>query len=634
MSDQQNNATASQILNIGIYGCTKAGKTRFLFQLLSHWERSRQLLTQSEACQRFLETVESEIDKYGGSMPTAATTEGIRVKVRREGKEPPLELVLRDLRGELVSDELDNIASLRRERSIPTQVRECDAFLFFFDPASSESPADIDKHHSRELKRATMFVEYVLKVRENRHLPIVFVLTHLDQWENDGDICVKAAQWVSDVRAKLVESYDTALRKQYPKSIVDRKTVATSVSSVGKHEGANGQLEKIVFQLSELVAESEKYRRERRKPARIALRASVAIVVLFSLLLWLLTGNERASEPRTDAQINADLDKLHVLIKPYQSNAQLFSDGDAKRIHSYLKWLTDSQLLDTDEELSEKTRQRMRTSLEAVSELIYKKAESEDFLPSAHLPVLSACLETLPNMAHVSQALAKAQRRYWQLQRSHVVEQLAHTITRRAKVGSSSGDTLEEVISQLRDMKKAVEESKVFGVQKRKDLVQEIRIAETFCEDRRKSRSYPVTLSVTKASYRSMDKVPLRWRAISLQSPGQSPRDYGLKPESTNAHELSFKTNQETYQAALGLGTPITITLSENVNNEWRKVKQFTITTELGPLAPLGLPLLKRDQLEITKHLNHEGMELELKLSDLPRVPDLIWEASVEEDKP
>ena len=147
MIDQDKAPMSGLAINVGIYGCTKAGKTRFLFQLLNRWERTRRLLGQSEACQKFLANVESEIEKHDGSMPTVATTEGIKVKVRRDGNEAPLELVFRDLRGELLSGELDQIASLNRNGVIPTQVRQCDAFLFFFDPASSENPADIDKHH-------------------------------------------------------------------------------------------------------------------------------------------------------------------------------------------------------------------------------------------------------------------------------------------------------------------------------------------------------------------------------------------------------------------------------------------------------------------------------------------------------
>lgn len=140
MSDQDNSPANGEAINIGIYGCTKAGKTRFLFQLLSHWEQTRRLLGQSEICQKFLARVDEEIKTLGGSAPTAATTEGIRVKVRRDGNDPPLELVFRDLRGELLSGELDQIDSLNRNGVIPTQVRQCDAFLFSSIPQVQKTP--------------------------------------------------------------------------------------------------------------------------------------------------------------------------------------------------------------------------------------------------------------------------------------------------------------------------------------------------------------------------------------------------------------------------------------------------------------------------------------------------------------
>ena len=93
-------------INVGVYGCTAAGKTRFLFELLRAWERDRRLLTLSENCQRFLATVEVEVTRFSGSRGTTAPTEGIEVRVRGGEKDQPSDWVFRDLRGELLSDEV------------------------------------------------------------------------------------------------------------------------------------------------------------------------------------------------------------------------------------------------------------------------------------------------------------------------------------------------------------------------------------------------------------------------------------------------------------------------------------------------------------------------------------------------
>ncbi|MEI7687992.1 MAG: GTPase domain-containing protein, partial [Planctomycetota bacterium] len=456
MLDLTKSSATSQTLNVGVYGCTKAGKTRFLFELLSRWERTRRLLGQSETCQKFLATVESEIEKHDGSMPTVATTEGIRVKVRRDGHESPLELVFRDLRGELLSGELDQIKSLTPNGTIPTQVRQCDAFLFFFDPTSSENPAEIDTHHQRELKRASMFIEYVLKVRENRHLPIIFVQTHLDRWENDADIKVKADRWAGEVHAKLVELYDSGLRRFHPKSIVDRNRTVFRVSSVGNTPEAEKQLEKVVVQLDELVADSIGHRRRLRKSGLYTLAAGVVVLTLLPFVIWLLSSmgetspQQKKSDDRTiiaelpEHEIVTKLDDLDRVSKSHPPGTQLPSVEEAKKLNHHLRWL--AQRLEPNSGgttgLTEKTQQRMRSAFDSLAKLVQEKAESKTHSPSNLTPILTGYLEDLPDLTSISPALTAVQSRYWQLERGLVVEQVASIFKRRSEVSSLPIDTL------------------------------------------------------------------------------------------------------------------------------------------------------------------------------------------------
>jgi hypothetical protein len=644
MIDQDNSPTIGQAINVGIYGCTKAGKTRFLFQLLNRWERTRRLLGQSETCQKFLATVESEIEKYDGSMPTVATTEGIRVKVRRDGNDPPLELVFRDLRGELLSEELDQIASLNRNGVIPTQVRQCDAFLFFFDPASSENPADIDKHHQRELKRASLFIEYVQKVRENQHLPIIFLLTHQDRWEDDPRIREKAVHWIDEVHAKLVELYDSGLRRFHPKTIVDRSRTAFSISSVGNTPEADKRLEDVVEQLYELVADSKSHQRRLRKSGLYTLIAGAVVLFTLPFVIWLLSSmgnsppkpskrNDRiAVAEMPEQEIVTNLDELERMLKAHPRGTQLPSVEEAKKLNHQLRWLT--QRLEPGSDgttgIPEKTMQRMSSALESLTQLIQAKANSNSHSPADLTLVLGAYLEDLPDLKPTSSVLAAAQARYWQLQRAQAVEQVASIIRRRHEVGSPPIDTLSEVVSKLRDSEQQVRRCKVFGPQARQDLLQEIQTVVTFCEDRRNAKSYPVTFRLVSATLASEDKVDLAWGCITIQSPGQGPVDYGLEPSRKSDTELVFTTKRPSYQIMLGLGTPVTAMLSvhDDLKDKWHKLHEFDLTTEQGPLTPLGLPLLRRDQPEVAKLLRWEGMELKMEFSGFPRVPPLLWEAT------
>lgn len=644
MIDQQKASMPGQVINVGIYGATKAGKTRFLFELLDRWKQQDRLLSQSTQVLSFLAQVRADIETRGGSMPTVAKTEGIRVSVLRDTSERPWQFIFRDLRGELLTDEIPPNGQIARAGVVANQVKECNAFLFFFDPASSENRAEIDKHHQRELNRATRFIECVLKVRENRLLPIIFVLTHLDCWENNAEIRSKAERWVIDVHAKLVELYDSRLRRLYPKSIVDRSRIFFSVSSVSRTQEADKQLEKVIEQLNDLVAESAAYQRQLRKPSGPALVAGILFVFLFLVFILLFSstgglppppkkGNDRivVAEMR-EQEILTELDELERLLKAHPRGMQLPSVEEAKKLNYHLRWL--AQRLEPDSGgmtgLSNATQQRMQSAFGAAAKLVHEKAESKAFSPAALIPILAGYLEDLPDMASTSPTLAEAQARFWQLQREHVVEQLANILKRRYEVASQPIDTLAEVVSKLRDFEHEVGRCKVFGPQARQDLVQEIQTARTFCEDRRNTRSYAATFRVLSASYASDKKVDLAWRAITVQSPGQPSVDYALEPNRKSDTELWFNTKRPFYQITLGLGVPVTaiVSVHDMAEDKWRKLHEFDLTSEPGPLASLGLPLLRRDQPEVAKLLQWEGMELKLEFSGFPRVPPLIWDAS------
>jgi hypothetical protein len=765
MIDQNKPPNSGRAINVGIYGCTKAGKTRFLFQLLSHWERARRLLSPSDKCQKFLETVEREIETYDVSMPTVATTEGIKLKLRRDGNEAPLELVFRDLRGELLSAELDQIdkLNLNRNGTIPTQVQQCDAFLFFFDPASSENPADIDKHHRRELKRATMFIEYVLEVRQNRHLPIIFVQTHLDQWANDAIVRDKAECWANDVHTRLVESYGSGLKRLHPKSIVDRSRTAFSISSVGETEEADKQLAKIIEQLNELVADSAAYRRRLRRSGLYPLVASVGVLAVLLFIIWFLSsmggagnssgGGRIVVAEMREREILAQLEELDRMLKAHPPDRQLPSVKEATDLNNHLRWLTQRLWPDSGgfAGLPEGTKQRMRATLDSVAGLVQEKADIEGLSLAELTPVVAAYLKDLPDLAPVSAPLAAAQARYWQLQRAQAIEQVGGILKRRDDVGSPPIETLGELVSKLRNIEQEVGRSKVFGDRARQGLVQEIKTTATFCEDTKKSNSSSLTFRVISASDSSNKPADLAWRNLTITSPTQkdwlskdgvaliprnneirvdlqptvvwgrkcrsgyansvkllidgvqlweqkvtsapnrrsvlnaqritrkrgdkldvaahiritdgtfpiSSREHGRGELSVKVGELlekeqmivldtyennveltatradgeratEFGTKELKYRARFGLGSPVTCVLSlyNDTEGKWRKLHEFDLTTEQGPLAPLGLPLLRPDQPVVTKVLQWEGMELKLEFSDFPPVPRLLLDAA------
>lgn len=469
-------------------------------------------------------------------MPTAAITEGICVSVRRDAREHPWQFVFRDLRGELLTDELPPDGDILRDGVVARQVQECDVFLFFFDPSSSENPADVDKHHQRELKRATNFIAYVLKTRENHHLPIIFVQTHLDRWENDTLIRARAESWTSEVHSKLVDLYDAGLRRIHPKSIVDRSRVFFAVSSIGNSQDADARLDRVVEHLNDLVADSVAHRRRLGKTGRRLLIAGFAIVALFFVGLLLLhsfgttlippttAGGRPTIATMSEREIIAKLDKLESLLSTLPRGTQLPTVEEAKALNDQLKWL--AQRLEPNSggmtELSEETQQRMRSAFDDASKRLLEKATS-DAIPHAELTeVLRESLTDLPDLGPMSASFAEVQSRYWKLQRAYVVEQIASVLRRRSEVASPPIDALVEAISKLREFEQEVRRSKVFGPTARQELTQEIQTAATFCEDRKKSGSYPIVVRVASAADSSKRQADLALRNLTLLSPGRN----------------------------------------------------------------------------------------------------------------
>jgi len=633
-------------INIGIYGCTKAGKTRFLFQLLNYWDKNHRLLEQSEACHKFLTTVRAELQTHGEAKPTVARTEGIRVKVQRDGNEPPLQLVFCDLRGELLADELDQIESLKRDGVVPTQVRQCDAFLFFFDPASSEKPDQLEAHHRRELKRAQLFIDYVFKVRENRHLPIIFVLTHFDRWQADRTIRDMAERWIGDVHAHLRDVYHSGLRRFHPKSLVDRERVAFSVSSIGEAEDSDKQLENVVYQLSDLVADARKHWDRLRKSGLYGLIFAIAAFAGLLIAACVMRGCDVVPPEDGNGDIDRIVGELEDLLNKHPPGNQLPSVEDAQKINEHLKklvWRLNPSSGGT-KDLREDLVKRMRAAVEKAAAMVRAKAQAKNNRPAELAPVLSAYLRDLGDTSAFLPEIAEAQDLYWDVQRESVVEQLSNILRRRSKVGSAPVDTLREVMGKLRNFENEVSQCKVFAPRHvRRKLVEDIKTAATFCEDRIKTSTYPIKLRIGPAY---LDRKDSWLRTLLVKSPGQDDsfsRDgIFLRPEIT-AERTEFTTKQPEYDLNLGLGTPVKMVLmvyqgkQEDGKHRWAEVKAFDLTEkreDCGPLLPLGLPLHKREGVK--KPLQADGYHITVTLSGVPPVPDLLWEAArlAEEPKP
>jgi hypothetical protein len=111
----------------------------------------------------------------------------------------------------------------------------------------------------------------------------------------------------------------------------------------------------------------------------------------------------------------------------------------------------------------------------------------------------------------------------------------------------------------------------------------------------------------------------------------------GVAAESASeSASSSFSTKKGSYQAELGLGSPVRVQLFvyEKARNDWGKIDENELTAEGGPLAAVGLPFYRGVKKSCNKNVRIKDMEMTLELTDLSNVPPLLWEAATRTMEP
>lgn len=672
----------AQALNLGIYGCTHAGKTLFAYRLLSDWRSAGRLAKASPTAERFVAAVAEEIRAYDRPQPTAVTTEGISVDVLRDGA-GPWNVTLRDLRGELLTDEIDDLSGVARRGIVPTQVRQCDAFLFFFDPTSAEAPDRIDEHHAREAGRAERFVEFVLDRRENRLLPILFVQTRLDLWEGDPALRARAERWFQTVLASMQRLYQDRLGGHYPNSLVDPACCSLALSNV-----RSGEVERAVANAARLVDDARRYARASRRSVRdktlSGLLFAGAFVAWMAFMVFRVgvappAPAERPKAPEIAStettprmsiyewspdDVARQLDVLGRLLDAHPRGPRLPELAEAKQLNRHLRWL--SVKLDQIADASSATNagftpqllDRMRTSWQRTVVAVRGKCEAQATLPDSAgldgntLAVLSAYLAGVLEPAADGGDLVAARAAYWQAHRHYVVDSLREALRTHDLASTPPLAVLQDAAQRLRTFEQEARQAAVDDITARQALLNEIRLAAQFCENRLDG-SYPASWRVLEASVAATAEAPPPRRRLTWESPGQAPVDIELEFRADSADpdrgQLVGGENAHPLRLALGDRNAITLAVQSTERNAWTQLHAFSLSaapshgrggdsngdrvkvaipSDAGSLAIFGLPWVRREQPEVVVELAWQGHEMRIALIDLPEAPALLWDAA------
>ncbi|MDR1052918.1 MAG: GTPase domain-containing protein, partial [Planctomycetaceae bacterium] len=219
-------------LRLFIYGSCGAGKTSFFRQLIQG--NSSQIASN----QKLVKFLSNSITPSGQVVPTTTGVDGLEIKLDRDT------YIVSDWKGELLSASVDELSlgnSRWLDRNVnmtANQIKTNDAILFFFDPSaqstveSARSTDQIRKHHSEELLRAKRMIDFVLRSRQNKFVPIVFILTHCDLVEVIPKLEEWTEVWVDSVSNYLRGAYEEFFGGYYPKSLICREEIFYRVTTI------------------------------------------------------------------------------------------------------------------------------------------------------------------------------------------------------------------------------------------------------------------------------------------------------------------------------------------------------------------------------------------------------------------
>ncbi|MDR2344762.1 MAG: GTPase domain-containing protein [Planctomycetaceae bacterium] len=218
-------------LRLFVYGSCGSGKTSFLRQLI---QGNGLRITSNQKLVKFMS---SSISPTGQVIPTTTGFDRLEIKLGSDS------YVISDRQGELLSESVNELSSDKSWLSlnknwVANQIISCDAILFFFDP-TAQSTVDlirqtdqIQKHHNEELLRAKQIIDFVLRVRQNKFTPVLFIVTHCDLIDLIPQLSGRTENWIVAVNEYLRESYNAFLEGFYPKSLICREQLFFHVTTI------------------------------------------------------------------------------------------------------------------------------------------------------------------------------------------------------------------------------------------------------------------------------------------------------------------------------------------------------------------------------------------------------------------
>lgn len=648
-------------IRIGIYGASGSGKTSFLRQLVR--ENSGSVTPNS----KFAQWLAATIGPDNRVLPTLTSTENLELKIGRTTFQ------FSDEKGELLSaamDQLDLEHRRRRSRNLLTrQIARSDALLFFFDPTAQNSPEQVQKHHREELLRAKQLIDFVLESRQNRLLPILFVLTHQDRIVQNPETVRLTEKWIDEVENHLEESYSQLLMGYFPRPLVreenlfHRLSLSTGTSVESNSAKTVDDTMDVIEKTRSLVQLVEQFRRRDRQRSRL-------LVVLFVLCTFLLLfvpilcltssmarnfllriGNQAAPVWERLPSLSGDSSELSEsaidLTPLFEEKRPLGEQTVASLNRSLFVLMTRlNQFEDAGQTETEEYAERLALWKKSFAAISKKFDEETARTPREKLGLFSQLLaELTDNPKRQTPALTETFQKFWSLYRRTLLDELRTELSIHRGANAPSKQILDVLCQRLERAFREVSESRVRGnfvfkdsdaVNWKESLRQDIRKAFIAC--RNYSDRYPVEVKIQSAKYASTEAIDRNYDRRLLfyggKEKGEIYVDLTIASGFGDDKNCTFLPSRKDITVSFALDHPLRVALQQKPKGsggEWERVSAWEISSEawnVPSLESLGvLFYLRFENDENTLYVpEYEGFAFEFIIRRPRSVPEFLWE--------
>lgn len=641
-------------IRIGVYGATGSGKTAFWRQLIA--VNAVSIASKSKTA-RWLE---STLGPDGHIAPSLVPADNLSITIG------PATYLFDDGPGGRLGEAVDGLDTQRGRAEpgnvVAKQVAQSDAFLFFFDPIGRQA-GSVQGHYQQELQRAKQLIDYVLESRQNRLLPILFLLTDTDDRTVDPDTAGMTRDWIEAVELHYRNSYERNLLGYYPDILTRKENLFQRISLF--RPDRSDRLSAALETARTLVCQVARFRKRDHKRAAGLVFVSIFLLLLFFLTPILFYGSPAARNALL--HVRRSVERLFNFVPASGSNddesglsgavadpAVLSEDKfswNEKTLSAinrtlFMTMRTLNRLEDENREQSDEYKLadgQWNRGLDVIRRSFNTETFDSTRRKLDRFALLLANLADSPGRIH--SPLEKIQVEYWQAYRRMLVGEFREEIAIQYAAGTPPEQLVEELCRRLESAFREVSESKVRGnpaseelhqVNAKEALKQEIR--RTFVTCRNFSDRYAVEIGILSADFRNVreDFSDYRHRLTFFggKEKGEIPVELSASSMVSVGESGAFLPARANVTLSFALAHPLLLVYEvkeKSSEGTWKRRDQW----EIRPHADQGLSLATLGVLFYIRHENEENtrfvseseeLRFELELRRPRNVPEFLWE--------